>query len=1283
MTTCPSRSSPSGKVCECNSPFTSDGTNCVCGGTDVVNLNGDGCLSTCPARSTEVAGQCDCNYSFMKNSYGTMCICATGFLDPDGNYCMAACPAGATDIGEGVCQCDNPNVSGDDCSVCNGVYSMDGATCIATCPPRTYTSSGQCICLGDYDLSPNQDACVCSGSDLVDTDGTICVSVCSAGASDNGEGICECPNGYSGANCDVCSTGILGVDGATCVTSCPDYSTMTGAGNCMCDGSLMQNGNACVCFSGDFINVDKASCVSECPDRSSDNNGVCECDSPFVENGGTCGCADNDCISLDGSNCIAICPSDSSSVSGQCVCDYGYFPNGNTCSTSCPPDYAINLDGSACIHPCPDHSSIDSGNQCVCDAPFQTSGDGQSCVCLAPDDKITVDGSSCIDSCPEYSSVVSGQCVCDDTFVVGGQDCVCDSGQYLSLSGDTCVGFCPQGSTAINGQCQCSSPFARSGDSCVCPTPGDKINVDVSGCVSTCPVRSYESGGQCFCNAAFQLNGDTCGCSTGLVVNLAGTGCISGCPAYSSQTNGACECYPGFTVSGDGNSCECSDYISVDGFSCASTCSTYASAVGTQCACDESFVQNGNECVCDIDKVMNRNADYCIDSCPLGSYASYGQCQCYPDFVGNGNACECPNSLHLSLDELNCVTPCPDHTTVVNNACICDSASNFIISSDKQSCECKPGTIFDSSSNTCLASCDSSCKTCSGPNSNECLTCYSGYQLSETNTCKAVTKTTATKSATSVEVAKATKTMSSASIAASSVASVGNSGAIRVSLVGNMFQYLKFLNISYSEELVDMLENLSSQFLPWNIDVGIPHSMTDENNYKTLPYQLTKYEEIHPSFLVNFWDDLSILIIVIGVVGVLVGLQFMVNRFYQKKTLWKFVFSKASLMAQSFLLTFTYNDLGNIIFFGLLDFKSAKKYSGVHVLNLIIAISLLLTEIGILTLHYTLLMKYRRIKRARLNPNRAKEIEAFLEKHENLKAFFEDFNDFSFVQQCFLLVAIFRDMLCNLVLVTLYQYPLAESTCFMAFSLLMIVYILYSGPFKDILNAIQQILCEGILLLVNTSVFINAVLDHIDSNDYDLRKKLGSIVVISNTVFNFIPMAFLAIALWHFLKELYAYFKGWMNKRKVLRSMKKEELSLKSDASNSSKVMLRDLSLEGPIRSSFTGVMEENKNVLASVMQHNLSEDLEVTSQDQTMSLELKVMSKNNSGIFEVKLDGDQGQDELIIDNMKEKGSYWSNKNGIRKVKIKRRMFPSPQQNVLGAGDIVDDFKLEGNEVFN
>jgi len=141
---------------------------------------------------------------------------------------------------------------------------MDGVTCLGTCPARSSSQSGQCACQTTYEPSPNKDACICPYGDLVDLDGVSCVAICSAGgADDNYDGICECTNGKSGVNCDVCLE-VYGVDLTTCMTSCPDFSTADGAGVCYCDGALTANGNTCDCGGGLLVDIDGLSCVVGC-----------------------------------------------------------------------------------------------------------------------------------------------------------------------------------------------------------------------------------------------------------------------------------------------------------------------------------------------------------------------------------------------------------------------------------------------------------------------------------------------------------------------------------------------------------------------------------------------------------------------------------------------------------------------------------------------------------------------------------------------------------------------------------------------------------------------------------------------------------------------------------------------------------------------------------------------------------------------------------------------------------------------------------------------------------
>jgi len=140
-------------------------------------------------------------------------------------------------------------------------------------------------------------------------------------------------------------------------------------------------------------------------------------------------------------------------------------------------------------------------------------------------------------------------------------------------------------------------------------------------------------------------------------------------------------------------------------------------------------------------------------------------------------------------------------------------------------------------------------------------------------------------------------------------------------------------------------------------------------------------------------------------------------------------------------------------------------------------------------------------------------------------------------------------------MVMLFEHPLVQSSFLMLSSWLMILYILSTGPFKAITNAVQQLLCEGVMLLVNTCVFINAVMDHIGAGSKNTRENLGNVVVTSNLVFNFVPMVFMGISLVQFLKETYQYIQVTRQKRKIAH-LQVQTRPLKSEADSTNKTMI-------------------------------------------------------------------------------------------------------------------------------
>ncbi len=66
---------------------------------------------------------------------------------------------------------------------------------------------------------------------------------------------------------------------------------------------------------------------------------------------------------------------------------------------------------------------------------------------------------------------------------------------------------------------------------------------------------------------------------------------------------------------------------------------------------------------------------------------------------------------------------------------------------------------------------------------------------------------------------------------------------------------IKFMNITYSDELNKAFTVWRPSILPFEMDIALPFGMNDKIRDEQLPYDFEKWET--PSnFLSNFWDDI-------------------------------------------------------------------------------------------------------------------------------------------------------------------------------------------------------------------------------------------------------------------------------------------------------------------------------------------------------------------------------------------------------------------------------------------
>ena len=120
------------------------------------------------------------------------------------------------------------NLKGDQCVI------------IASCGTSTTTTS----LAGQPPTIPNR--CECIGMNVINRDGTDCVSACATGE-------------------------VKDLQGKRCVLSCPANSANTTASptRCVCNTGYFfdQAGTACVnaCPSGSYLNIERTQCISSCP----------------------------------------------------------------------------------------------------------------------------------------------------------------------------------------------------------------------------------------------------------------------------------------------------------------------------------------------------------------------------------------------------------------------------------------------------------------------------------------------------------------------------------------------------------------------------------------------------------------------------------------------------------------------------------------------------------------------------------------------------------------------------------------------------------------------------------------------------------------------------------------------------------------------------------------------------------------------------------------------------------------------------------------------------------
>ena len=404
---------------------------------------------------------------------------------------------------------------------------------------------------------------------------------------------------------------------------------------------------------------------------------------------------------------------------------------------------------------------------------------------------------------------------------------------------------------------------------------------------------------------------------------------------------------------------------------------------------------------------------------------------------------------------------------------------------------------------------------------------------------------------------KKSQLLTSGATQASTIISGGSSVSLSAAVSGRVFSQIKYLNISYAGELQVALRIWLPSFVSLGLTPNIPESLIDNIPDRQVPYVFEEYD-VPSSFLINFWESLGIVIFATILWMLSYGIELIINS--QGKPKITLFTRKLRVIAQNFLISTLFGVYGDLVMFSIIEYRTFVFGWNFSLLSFIISLTLLIAMLLSFWYQTKLLINYQKIKKQDQTApaGSPKLLEKFIKQHEGSSTLFSELQDYSLAPQLFLFFLSGRDLLCSLILATMFDFPVMQTLMIVIMDCLMIAYLLLKKPFRSNLDLSKQLFFELVGLVVNICVFINAALDAGELEALGIKSNIGKLIIVANMIFNLVTAVFMLISIGQLLLEFYRKQKQKRVKSPLSIKNRPHEVQNKSQLDSSNQSFLQD-----------------------------------------------------------------------------------------------------------------------------